>query len=420
MNLRPYFDAILAAPDDDAPRLRLADALLAVGDLRGEHIKLACALEPMALDDPARQSLVARCAKLPSFSYFTPNPPWHRGYVCRRGFVDEVQWTPAHFIAHGDALVREAPVRTLNIFQSLEGQGPSLAAAPALATLRRLVIPPMPRPTEDLVALGRSPHLARLHTLCVENLTLDLALLRRLVREQAFPGLRALEAIRCTVPAEADAALVDFVESRGLVAVDLSATRVSAAVTSALRARLGDALLPRPAPRGTRPDELRARVRFGTLHLADEKIDAAGLAAILAGGPYPEVTTLVLTGNPIGDAGVEAFAQRGAFPSLVKLSLDGAGITASAARVLADARGLDHLASVSLGEVARTDDDGRLDDEAVLALAHSASLPSLREVHCGKTWRAYCDGAREETVTRSVRRDDGVEVACVVHHSIWP
>lgn len=422
MDLRPYFDAILAAPDDDAPRLRLADALLAVGDLRGEHIKLSCALEPMALDDPARQRLVDRCAKLPSFSYFTPNPPWHRGWVCRRGFVDEVQWTPAHFIAHGDALMREAPVRTLRIFQCLEGQGAQLAAAPALARLRKLVVPLMQNPTEDLVALGRSPHLAGLHTLRVECLTLDRALLRRLARERAFPGLRALEAINCTVPSDADDEFLRLVETRGLRAVDLTSTRTSTALTTALRARLGDALMPRPVLRGTRPDELRARVRFGALHLASNNINTAGFAAILAGGPYPEVTTLALSGNPIGDAGVEALARSGAFPSLVKLNLDDAGITLAAARILASARGLDHLESVSLGDVARTAPDGGFADEdaAVFELARAASLPSLREVHCRKTWRAYSEGACEETVTRAVVRDDGRAVECQVHHSIWP
>lgn len=422
MDLRPYFDAILAAPDDDGPRLRLADALLAAGDLRGEHIKLSCALEPMALDDPARQRLVDRCAKLPSFSYFTPNPPWHRGYVCRRGFVDEVEWTPEHFIAHGDALMREAPVRTLKVFQGLDGRGARLAAAPALARLRRLVIPRMQHPEEDLVALGRSPHLAGLHTLRVEGLTLDRALLRRVARERLFPGLRALELLRCTVPAESDDELARLVASRGLTAVDLTSTRASAALLAALRARLGDALLPRPAPRGTRPDELRARVRFGALHLARNDIDGAVLATILAGGPYPEVTSLVLSDNPLGDAGVEALAQSGAFPSLTSLNLDGAGITLAAARALAGARGLDRLESVWLGEVARTAPDGAFaeEDAAVLDLARAASLPSLREVHCRKTWRAYAEGACEETVTRSVPRDDGRAVACRVHHAIWP
>ena len=83
-------------------------------------------------------------------------------------------------------------------------------------------------------------------------------------------------------------------------------------------------------------------------------------------------------------------------------------------------RGLDQLASVSLGEVAHTDDRGRLDDDAVLALARAAALPSLREIHCGKTWRACDDGACEETVKRAVLRDDGVEVVCLAHHSISP
>ena len=36
-SLRPLFDAILDAPEDDAPRLALAARLTELGDARGEH-----------------------------------------------------------------------------------------------------------------------------------------------------------------------------------------------------------------------------------------------------------------------------------------------------------------------------------------------------------------------------------------------
>lgn len=49
--LRPLFDAILDAPEDDQPRLALAARLSALGDARGEHIRLACPLAQLALDD---------------------------------------------------------------------------------------------------------------------------------------------------------------------------------------------------------------------------------------------------------------------------------------------------------------------------------------------------------------------------------
>ena len=72
--LQPHFDAILAAPDDDAPRLRLADALDAAGDPRGESIRLGCALERLAPDDPAPAGLSARCAGLALSPVTHPEP----------------------------------------------------------------------------------------------------------------------------------------------------------------------------------------------------------------------------------------------------------------------------------------------------------------------------------------------------------
>lgn len=421
-DLQPFFDAILAAPDDDAPRLRLAEALAAAGDPRGESIELACRIERMERDDPARLALAERLARLPRFYYFTPNPPWNNGFVARRGFVDEVQWTPAHFVAHGDALVRAAPVRTLSVLGGLRGDGALLAGAPALARLRKLVVPPVHGAGDDLVALGRSPFLAGLHTLRVDNLTLDRALLARVEGERVFPGLRALELVRCAVAPDAWPALHRLVEARNLAALDLTATRVPAAAEALLRARLGDRLTPRPAPRGTRPAELRARVRFGALDLSNDGLDAGAFAALLASGPYPEVGALVLGGNPIGDVGAAALARSGAFPSLTSLVLDGTGVTLAAARALAGATALDRLASVSLGEVVQTGPDGGLGDEdgAALELARSRSLPSLRRVQVAKKWRAYAEGAREEAVTQPVPRDDGAVVACVVRHWIWP
>jgi len=422
LDLQPFFEAILASPDDDAPRLRLADALLEAGDLRGEFIKLACELERLELDDPARRRLKERCAKLPRFSYFTLNPPWNTGFVARRGFVEEVDWTPAHFIAHGEALVRAAPVRTLKVFRGLMGMGAQLAGAPALARLHKLVIPPVHGAGDDLIALGRSPYLSGLHTLRLDSLSLDRKLTARLLKERVFTGLRALELIHCTVAPDAWRDVVCFVEARGLTTLDLTSSRVPAATEALLRARLGAGLLPRPAARGTRPDELRARVRFGALDLGGDELDAAALGAILASGPYPEVSALVLRGNLLGDAGVAALARSGAFPSLTSLALGDTGITLAAARSLAGASGLDGLASVSLGEVVRSGPDGALSDEdgAVLELARSMALPSLRTIECAKTWRAYSDGAREEAVTQSVTHDDGAAVACVINHFIWP
>src|SRR5437660_10147305 len=49
--------AVLAAPDDDAPRLIFADWLEERGDPRGPFIRAQCALERLDPADPARADL---------------------------------------------------------------------------------------------------------------------------------------------------------------------------------------------------------------------------------------------------------------------------------------------------------------------------------------------------------------------------
>ena len=51
-----FFEAVLAAPDDDAPRLVFADFLTGEGDPRGEFIALQCRLAATP-DDEARRKL---------------------------------------------------------------------------------------------------------------------------------------------------------------------------------------------------------------------------------------------------------------------------------------------------------------------------------------------------------------------------
>ena len=52
-----FLQAILEAPDDDAPRLIYADWLEEQGDPRGAFIRVQCQLARMAEDDPRRPAL---------------------------------------------------------------------------------------------------------------------------------------------------------------------------------------------------------------------------------------------------------------------------------------------------------------------------------------------------------------------------
>jgi uncharacterized protein (TIGR02996 family) len=68
----PFICAILAAPEDEAPRLIYADWLEERGDLRGEYLRLDCQLASLPQDDPSFDWLVRRFREL----HFQIDPKW--------------------------------------------------------------------------------------------------------------------------------------------------------------------------------------------------------------------------------------------------------------------------------------------------------------------------------------------------------
>jgi hypothetical protein len=103
----PPLDAILAAPDDDAPRLAWAAA---VGGERGELVEAQCRLAG-TLTRPERKALLARELRLSSGC-----EQWWKWKVragsptYRRGFVDELWIQPDEFVAHSETVLDHAPL----------------------------------------------------------------------------------------------------------------------------------------------------------------------------------------------------------------------------------------------------------------------------------------------------------------------
>lgn len=421
VSLRPLFDAILEAPEDDAPRLALAARLTELGDARGEHIRLACALAQLATDDPARAALTARCARLPAFAFFeNVDRDFPHSYVVRRGFVEELACSAAAFVAHGARLMRAAPIRVYDA-GPIHGQGASLAACPALARLRRLRLR-APGDT-DRAAVLASPHLDALPEL---ELALQLdgapAVARLAADLRHLRGLRRLSTHYGTIDGRACAALGKLARVRGLELLDVRSAVIPAAGLAELRAILGEArVLPRPPQ--------RVSFRFGVLDLSGTSLTAAEVVAVIATGAYASAVRLVLGRNRLGDAGVAQLAACGQLPALAALELDEAGLTDAGAHALAStAVMLDHVAQLALGEVPRAgdgvgaQDDTGVSDAGVEALARSPRLPGLRSITRTKTYRHGAGGsdARDERQVTPIRRADGRVVESIVLHSLWP
>lgn len=129
--------AILADPEDNAPRLALAARLTERGDPRGEFIRLQCALARRAKHDPRRPGLetrerglladhghawlgpladlglvvVPQCGAVDHVEVDAAGFP-ERGFFAtfRRGFVEHVAADVASFLAHAEVLFRAAPL----------------------------------------------------------------------------------------------------------------------------------------------------------------------------------------------------------------------------------------------------------------------------------------------------------------------
>lgn len=121
MDLRELLEAIVASPDDDAPRRVYADALLEAGEPQGELIHIQCDL---AAGGQTRAEAIARRRRERELLQ-THGARWSAGLrspVFRRGFVDEVVVDPEAFADFGDKLFAAAPALRGVAMEGLSGK----------------------------------------------------------------------------------------------------------------------------------------------------------------------------------------------------------------------------------------------------------------------------------------------------------
>ncbi|MBN9122562.1 MAG: TIGR02996 domain-containing protein [Planctomycetes bacterium] len=167
-------DALLAAiatpPDEDAPRLALADWLEENGPTeadraRGEFIRLSFARPNLPENSADRAAADARYrALIEAFAetWFAPLPRYVRHYWVDRGFVEGVRISGQQ-LTQWDRHVRWCPtIRHLVLRACRRRLGPSLAA-PLTANVRELDVGGCD--TADIEAVAACPHLAHLKVL---------------------------------------------------------------------------------------------------------------------------------------------------------------------------------------------------------------------------------------------------------------
>src|SRR5262245_19590058 len=111
--------AILATPDDDAPRLVYADWLDEQGESdRAAFIRAQVELARLPADEPSRTGLVQiertlLGANRDAWSKWLP--VWVSAHEFCRGFVEWIQCQAADFIAHADAVRSRTPIHGVRL-----------------------------------------------------------------------------------------------------------------------------------------------------------------------------------------------------------------------------------------------------------------------------------------------------------------
>jgi uncharacterized protein (TIGR02996 family) len=316
-----FLTAILAAPDDDTPRLVFADWLDERGTdddkARAALIRTQCAAELLPPGSPERRRLDRQASAIVKANEKRWLKDLRAGkfgtdYKFRRGFLDGVSMSPTKFIKRG---------------------GDLLTLAPTLRSVR------FPYAANEVTELAASPFLARIAS---ADLTLMCTCgfcgideeLRDLFKSKHAHNLRALNISRDRVDAEVVGALVRSPNLANLTELDLSDNPLGGDGLAALAkaknlGRLTALTLSRVCKASSAADltgfQTFARSKhfpaLKRLTLEGDAVNAVAVTALVAAPFFPQLTHLDLSHNRIGEQGAKALA--GADTSLETLDLSG-------------------------------------------------------------------------------------------------
>lgn len=407
-----FLAAVLAAPDDDAPRLVYADFLTGAGDPRGEFIALQCRLAATP-DDEARRKLRIAENKLltehetkwtAAFFDVARSTPFRKVKAAfHRGFLEEAT-LPIGALDELEALFEAAPLLRRLRFDSpgFTGQTqapPTLAGRLGSARLRQVRALDLRLPAGGnavAIELANCPHLTGLHTLHLEATSwpvpdlpplftgppeshrLTVAGAAALASSTHLEGLREVKLASNALGGTGVKALLEGgwpLESLDVSGNQLDDTAVMAIAAAPSLSKLrhlsigwgqyGAAALTALATSKT-------LTSLTSLDLSYAQLTARTLEQFLAAVKLPHLTELNLIGTGLGDAGALAIAQSATSRQLTSLELGANKVTQTGVFALADSPHLEGLKRLQLN-------DAWLGKKAVIEyLAASENLASCR------------------------------------------
>jgi len=192
-----FLQAVIADPDDDAPRLIYADWLDENGQSeRAEFIRVQIALARMPSDDLRRQDLLTREVSLFQafgMAWVADLPAMVREPRFNRGFVDTLICRAPAFLDHGGLLFQATPAQHLRLVDLQRIHISDLVRIPLLSRLSSLDLTWNSVGNVVTQAIARCPYLFGLSVLNLANNRIRRAGAYSLVKS---PYLQSLEHLR--------------------------------------------------------------------------------------------------------------------------------------------------------------------------------------------------------------------------------
>ena len=308
---------VAEAPDDDAPRLVLADWLGQQGEPRGELIVTACTLTRDDVPIGVRRALVKRHDAL----LREHGRRWLAELGLRadegrfvRGMVEEAQVGSPTLMKNIDIHFASTPLRALRVIDPDFDTVRLLSFSPHVSRLRALTL--------DRLARGLASQLLEIQAL--ESLShfriSDTGVtddeVRVLVESKRFLALGSLQLDRNRIGTRGAVALADAEHLPALVSLDLMINEIGDAGARAL---------------ASAPQRKLLRV-LGVNH---NRLTQVGAIAISDTSHLTQLNTLDLGFNDLGDRGITALGRSMWLGGLTTLNLERTHFTAVGARALA-------------------------------------------------------------------------------------
>ncbi|HYH68204.1 MAG TPA: TIGR02996 domain-containing protein [Urbifossiella sp.] len=330
------YAAVLAAPDDDTPRLVFADYLDDTGvradGIRARFVRNQVALaraEPWSdeFDTLYRATAPVEDHYRKAWATGIDGIVIPDGNAFDRGFLGRVTCFSKRFVADAAKLFAAHPVRAVKFSAMNSTRGAAtaaeLAASPFLARLHTIQLSGRAVDDAYVSVVGQSPHAAGVRGLTLGDCGATAAAVGRF-GSPSFLGLRELE-LWNVVYGTNDAKAV--AKSRSLAA--LTALRVCHGADAAdvpIRGPGAVALAESPHLRGLIELELR-----------NQELRKKGAEAFAAAYAWPGLKQLFLRGNGIPASALPAFAANPRLASLSLLDLRGNDVTAADLGLLREA-----------------------------------------------------------------------------------